>query len=390
MENETTIPAWLTARQQEARDRFGALPWPDESIEEWKHTSLSAFDAERYTPAAPVITVDADHGDGVRVFPLSQADEGFAKDLLGRATVPDHEAKFATWNAGYADPLVIHVPRGVASTTPVRIGPHISHNGDVIFPHLIILAEEGAQVTVVDGYADPPTTRGDAACVANVEIHAEQNATVNYISVQDHPQTVFHFALLQAFAGRDATVRTLVASIGARLSRTVNRAILDGQAAHAELLGVSFGDHEQHIDNRTLQLHRAPHTTSDLYYKGALKGRARSVYSGLVDLDKDGLQADAQQANRNLMLSDHAHADATPFLEIKTSEVARATHAVSVGRPDNEVLFYLLSRGLDPALAERLFVKGFFQEVIDRVRDETVRKTLEAAVELELDLEDDA
>lgn len=390
MENETSIPAWLTARQEQAREAFAALPWPDESIEEWKHTSLNAFDAERYTPAAPVTTIDAEHGDGVRVFPLSSADPGFASEVLGRATVPDHEAKFATWNAGYSDPIVVHVPRGVAATTPVRIGPHIRHNGDVIFPHLIVLAEEGSQVTVVDGYADPPTTRGDAACVANIEIHAEQGAIVNYISVQDHPQTVFHFALLQAFVGRDATVRTLVASIGARLSRTVNRAILDGQAAHAELLGVSFGDHQQHIDNRTLQLHRAPHTTSELYYKGALKGHARSVYSGLVDLDKDALQSDAQQANRNLMLSDHAHADATPFLEIKTSEVARATHAVSVGRPDKDVLFYLLSRGLDASNAERLFVQGFFQEIIDRVRDETVARTLEAAVEFELDLEDEA
>lgn len=390
MTTDSATPSWLATRRADALERFGSLAWPDQSIEEWKHTDLSAFDPDRYTPAAPVFTVDAEHHDGVKVIPIREADAGFAEELLGRAPVPEHEAKFAAWNEAYGEGVIVHVPRGVAATTPVRIGPHIKRDGDIIFPRLIILAEEGSQVTVVDGYADPPTTRGDAACVANVSIHAEQGATVNYITVQDHPQTVFHFALLQAFAGRDATVRTLVATLGSRLARTVNRAILEGQGAHAEMLGVSFGDHEQHIDNRTLQLHQAPHTTSDLYYKGALKGRSRSVYSGLVDLDKDALQSDAQQANRNLMLSEHAHADATPFLEIKTSEVARATHAVSVGRPDNDVLFYLLSRGLDRAEAERLFVQGFFQEIIDRVRDETVARTLEAAVEAELDIEDEA
>lgn len=384
------MPAWLAARRTAAKERFDALSWPDQSIEEWKHTDLAGFDPERYTPASPVFTVDAEHDDGVRVIPLAQADPAFAEDLLGRNGVPDHEAKFAAWNEAYGEGVIVHVPRGVAATTPVRIGPHIRANGDIIFPRLIVLAEEGSQVTVVDGYADSPMVRADGACVARIDLYAEQNATVNYICVQDHPQTVFHFALLRAFAGRDATVRTLVASLGARLSRTVNQAMLDGQGAHAELLGVAFGDHDQHIDNRTLQLHRAPHTTSDLYYKGALKGHARSVYSGLVDLEKDALQADAQQANRNLMLSEHAHADATPFLEIKTSEVTRATHGVSVGRPDENVLFYLLSRGLSPADAQRVFVQGFFQEIIDRVRDTTVARTLEAAVEAELDLEDDA
>jgi Fe-S cluster assembly protein SufD len=153
-------------------------------------------------------------------------------------------------------------------------------------------------------------------------------------------------------------------------------------------LGVYFGDHEQHIDNRTLQLHRAPYTSSELYYKGALKGSSQAIYSGLVDIEKDAKQSDAQQTNRNLLLSRGASALPDPFLEIKTSEVVRATHAVSVGRPDENVLFYLQSRGLDDEAAQNVFVKGFFQEIIDRVHVPEVRASLENAVEDELALEE--
>jgi Fe-S cluster assembly protein SufD len=152
------------------------------------------------------------------------------------------------------------------------------------------------------------------------------------------------------------------------------------------MLGLYFGDGSQHIDNRSLQDHRAPSTTSDLFNKGALQGTSRAVYSGLVRIQKGAQKSDAQQANRNLLLSPGAGADPKPFLEIEANDV-RCTHGVSVGRPDKEVLFYLQSRGLSGAEAERVFVTGFFQEVIDRVRVPAVMAALERAVEEELQLD---
>jgi len=183
-------------------------------------------------------------------------------------------------------------------------------------------------------------------------------------------------------------IRTLTATIGGAFTRSVTESVLAGQGSSAEMLGCYFGDHAQRIDHRTLQHHAAPNTSSDLYYKGALKGKAQAVYAGLVKIDHEAPDSDAQQQNRNLLLSDHASADASPFLEILTSEVQRATHGVSVGRPDAEVLFYLRSRGLSEESAQRLFVKGFFQEVIDRVRVGNVQRVLEDLVEAELDLEE--
>jgi Fe-S cluster assembly protein SufD len=282
--------------------------------------------------------------------------------------------------------LLVYVPHDASIDRPITVSSGAAA-GTSVFPRVVIVADEGASVTVVERFGSAELG-AEALCVSVVEIYAEQGAHVNYLAVQDWPQTVWHFHIQRAIVGRDATVRSLTAALGARLSRSVVQSVLDGQGAHAEMLGVYFGDHDQHIDNRTLQLHRAPHTTSELYYKGALKGHARAIYSGLVDIEKEGTMADARQANRNLLLSEHASADPSPFLEIKTCEVVRATHGVSVGRPDEQVLFYLRSRGLGPAEAERVFVKGFFQEIIDRVRAEPVRSELEAAVEAELELED--
>ena len=379
-------PGWLAERRADACARFASLPWPDQSIEEWRHTDIRALDVDGFDPevASPW---GSDVPDGVVYGPLSQVartHEDLVRTWLGRAGVSEHDAKFHALNAAFGIACIAYVPPGVTVQEPLVTTRSIV-TGGVIMPRTIIVVGEGASLTYIDRYEGGDA--GEALAVPVVEIYAEQAAHVDYVSLQDWPQTVWHLGITRALIGRDATVRQLTASLGGRLSRSVVQSVLDGSGAHAEMLGVYFGDHTQHIDNRTLQLHRARNTSSELYYKGALKGSSRAVYSGLVDIEKDAHGSDAQQTNRNLLLSEHASADPSPFLEIKTSEVVRATHAVSVGRPDENVLFYLHSRGLDAASAERLLVTGFFQEIIDRVRVPQVRETLERAVEAELALE---
>ena len=418
----------LRERRRAAFERFEALPWPDQSLEEWKHTDLRKFDLDRFDAMPPanetVGSIDELPSDvakiaraaknsvmGIRMDAdlvyvemtpelaeagmIVQSAEIVARERpdlierwLGTMGVSDYEAKIEALNAAFTGGRsFIYIPRNVHVPLPIRMVRRIQRGGIAIFPRTIIVADEGSSVTYVDLFSAADFA-DESMCAVAVEIYAEQGATVNYHQLQDWPQNVWHFSVQRAIAQRDSTVRSLAATLGGKFSRSVAQTLLEGQGAHGELLGVYFGDRDQHIDNRTLQLHSAPYTSSELYYKGALKGRSRAIYSGLVDIEKDAKQADAQQANRNLLLSQGASALPDPFLEIKTSEVVRASHGVSVGRPDEDVLFYLKSRGLDPETAENVFVKGFFQEIIDRVRVPEIRESLEAAVEDELALED--
>jgi Fe-S cluster assembly protein SufD len=413
----TGEPAWLAERRRAAFERFTSLPWPDQQVEEWRHTDIRQLDTERFDPmpatgdpsrvelpSASTAVLQQDDGGrligdldpaaaarGVVVESLARAatkHERLVQEWLGRAGVSDHDAKFEALAAAFwSGAAFVYVPRGVELELPIRLVRRITAAGRAVFPRTIVVADAGSSVTVIEGFRSP-SLGGDAMSAGSVELYANDGAQLSYIAVQDWSHDVWSFGVNRALVGRDASVRTFTASLGARFSRCVQQSVLDGQGGHTEMLGLYFGDRDQHIDHRTLQLHRAPHTSSDLKFKGALKGSARAVYSGLVDIEKDGRHADAQQANRNLLLSEHASADPSPFLEIKTSEVVRATHGVSVGRPDEQVLFYLRSRGLDAQAAVNLYVTGFFQEIIDRIRVESVRELLERAVENELTLED--
>jgi Fe-S cluster assembly protein SufD len=430
--SELNEPEWLRARRMDAFDRYAALPWPDQTYEEWRHTDIRKLDLERFDPTprvhAPVSGLDelpdevralaiGEKGDRLGLVvrmnarpvhlrlapPLAEKGVVFGpietvanerpeliEPYLGREAPSEFEAKLHDLNAAFCGSgSFLYVPRGVHVELPVQVVRWIADGGAAIMPRLVIVAGEASHITYIDYFGASQSLDAEALCNYSVEIYAEQGATVNYLGVQDWPQNVWHFSRLRASIGRDATVRTLAATLGGGLSRSVAQAVLDGQGSHAEMLGIYFGDRAQHVDNRTLQLHRGPNTSSEVYYKGALKGSSRAVYSGLVDIEKDAAQSDAQQANRNLLLSKHASADPAPFLEIKTSEVARATHGVSVGRPDENVLFYLRSRGIPDDEAQSLYVKGFFQEVIDRVRVPQIREALESAVEAELELEDE-
>lgn len=379
-------PEALRARRAEAAERFAALPWPDRSSEQWRHTDLRPLDFTAFSPQvrAP-ITVATPDDNGLWVRPLHVAAverPDLVVPRLEQTVRTPEEEKVRALTEAFGDGLFIHAKAG--SHASIELSQQ-AVAGAAALTRVIVVAEEASEVTVISRMGGGS---GPMLSAPVVEIHAEQAANVTHLVVQDWPQTVWHLGSVIAFVGRDASVRSLVATLGGTVSRSVTEAHLIGQGGYAELLGIYFGDGEQHIDNRTLQLYRAPYARSDVYYKGALKGHASSVYSGLVDIEAEGLQADATQANRNLLLSEFARADANPFLEIKTSEVTRATHGVSVGRPDAEALFYLQSRGLDADDAERLFVTGFFQEVIDRVRVEQVREALEGAVANELALED--
>jgi Fe-S cluster assembly protein SufD len=311
----------------------------------------------------------------------------FVRDVIGYAGVSASEEKFATLAAAFASGgAYIYVPRGVQVPLPLQSFRWITGSGSAVFPRVVIAVEEGASLTYIDHYRSGPLD-GPALAAANVEIYAHPASNVSYLGVQDWAPSVWHFNIQRALVQRDATLRSLAATLGGKVSRSVVESILDGPGSHSEMLGVYFADGDQHFDHRSLQEHRAPNSSSDLYYKGALKGRSSAVYSGLIHIAKEAQKTDSQQANRNLILSEHAKADSIPLLEIEANDV-RCSHGVSVGPPDEDQRFYLESRGLDHDEAEQLIVKGFFQEVLDRVRVPEIRDALGRAVEEELALEE--
>jgi Fe-S cluster assembly protein SufD len=244
-----------------------------------------------------------------------------------------------------------------------------------------VVAEELAEVTLIDRLASSSLER--ALSVAVTEIFAGPGARVRYVSLQDWSSGVTHLAVQRAHLARDAELRSLAVSFGADLSRTEVEAVLAEPGAHSEMLGLYFTDGDQHFDHRSLQDHAAPNCTSDLLYKGALRDASRAVYSGLIRVHPGAHKTDAFQTNRNIVLSDAAKADSIPNLEIEANDV-RCSHAASVGPVDEDVLFYLETRGIPRAQGERLVVTGFFQEVLDRVQLPEVRAGLEAAIDEEL------
>ena len=197
-----------------------------------------------------------------------------------------------------------------------------------------------------------------------------------------------HLSVQRADVGRDAELKSLGVAFGATLSRAEVESLLNEDGGTSEMLGVYFASGDQHFDHRSIQDHFGSQTSSDLLYKGVLKGRSRTIYSGTVIIRQGAHKCDAYQTNRNILLSEHAKADSIPNLEILSNDPVRCGHAASVGPVDEDTLFYIQSRGISAEEAERLIVTGFLQEVLDRVRLPEIKAGLERAIQAELDRDD--
>ncbi len=219
---------------------------------------------------------------------------------------------------------------------------------------------------------------------SGVEIVDGAGTSVTFVTLQEYGRGVWHFQTQRAACGRETALRSLVVTMGGTFSRAQVETSLRGERGDCQMLGLYFAEADQHFDMRTLQDHVAPRCTSDLLYKGALRDTSHTVYSGLIRVHAGAEKTDAYQANRNLVLSDHAKADSKPELEILNNDV-RCTHGSTVGQVDEDQLFYLQSRGISAEEAQRLIVEGFFEDVINRLRVEEVRTALHEAIARKLD-----
>jgi len=293
--------------------------------------------------------------------------------MMGK-TVNVEEGKFAAMAGALAqNGVVLYVPKGVTVEEPLHSvlwGPgadyaHISH--------ILVLVDEGASVIYVHESASPDETGVNSMHVGSVEIQVKEGATLRFVELQSWGKHVWNFSHERARVERGGNLDWIFGAIGSRLTKNFTELDLAGEGAQGRMSGFYFTDGNQHLDHDTQQNHLAPHTTSDLLFKGALKGKSRSVWQGMIYVAKGAQKTDGYQANRNLVLSDQARADSIPGLEILADDV-RCTHGATVGKLEPEPLFYLKSRGIPQAEAEKIVVEGFFDPIFQRIPFEGVRE----------------
>lgn len=405
---------WLQQRRQNALEQYEALPMPTRQLEEWRYTDVSQFKLDKVKPAAVQPTEDVPNE--ARALIVSRQTSGHAiqvdgaiaeialeESLKARGVIladlavaarehselvqrylgnilPDDYNKFAALNASmWSAGIFLYVPRGVRIEQPIRIARWITQDGIAVFPRTLIVAEEGSHFGFVEEFASPDFRNPMFSCGA-VEIHAGNNANVQYVALQRYGNGVRHISAQRTVAGRDANLDTLVVNLGASVARVDLAASLEGPGARSDMLGLYFAQGNQHFDHSTRQDHKVPHAQSDLLYKGALYDKSRAVFRGLIKVFPKAQRTDAYQTNRNLLLSNRAEATSLPNLEIEADDV-RCSHAATVGHLDAEELFYIMSRGISRAQAERLVVFGFLGEVFERLPLPSVVDELRIAIE---------
>ena len=377
-------PGWLAERRLQAFDLYEKLDMPDPKGEEWRYVDVRRFDFDRFAAPSAVtrgLSVPDDLAAKGVVFGDFSTVAADHPDLLKEhffTEVSVEEHKFTALHAAFhSDDVLIYVPKGVEVELPFEVARTLTAGGSV-FPHTTIVVDDQASLTFVDRFESDDLDE-DAICSSVVEVEAKRGAIVNYISLQQWGRGAHHFQTQRFTGHRDSTVRSLAVNLGSTFARTQVESVLKGEGSFSEMLGLYFADGDQHFAQRTLQSHNDQHATSDLLYKGALKDKARSEYSGLIKVLPGAQGTDAYQANRNLVLSEEAMARSIPQLEIEANEV-RCTHGATVSPVEEEHLFYLMSRGIDRVTAQKLIVFGFFGEVLDRIRVPAVREQLSDAI----------
>jgi len=399
----------LNEYRSRAWNEFKKVGLPDTSLEAWRRTDIHQLPADRFTFPKPgayedlppvredlmAPLADGQHGGQILLLPggaTVDLDEKLAAQgviftdlltaerehpdlvarLVGRVVNPE-EGKFAALAGAFAqNGVVLYVPKGLQVEAPLHSilwGP----GGFAHISHLLVLVDEGASVTYIHEAASPDEPGADTMHAGIVEIQVLQGANLRFVELQSWGRHVWNFSHERARVERDAQLDWIFGAIGSRLTKNFSELDLAGQGAQGRMSGFYFTDGNQHLDHDTQQNHLAPNTTSDLLFKGALKGKSRSVWQGMIYVAPGAQKTDGYQANRNLVLDERARADSIPGLEICADDV-RCTHGATVGKLEQEPLFYLKSRGIPQAEAEKLVVEGFFDPIFQRIPFEGVRE----------------
>jgi Fe-S cluster assembly protein SufD len=409
-------PDWFRDQQSEAWQQFEALPQPTRKDQAWRFSNVALLDLAPFKISAPLSEDDRKnvlrYSRGLDKYAarlifandqLIQRDvvsedlkrRGVIFQPLERAMVEHADlfrkyfmsteatlgsAKFAALHkALVSSGTFLFVPRGLEIKEPIEIFHWLRHDNMSVFPHLLLVADELAKVTVIEHFRSCDQRTAGFACGVN-DLIAGPGAKVTYVCAQNWAENVIALQMNSTTVDHDASAMSLNLHLGGKYSRFESLSRLIGEGGRSDLLAVAIAKHQQEFDARTLQDHISPHTASDLLYKNALDDRARTTFGGLIRVEPHAHFTDAYQKVRNLLLSDDAEANSMPGLEILADNV-RCTHGATSGQIDEDELFYLRTRGIPIKVAQRLLVTGFLDEVIQRLDHPAVAAHLHRLIE---------
>ncbi|MDB6093061.1 MAG: sufD [Verrucomicrobia bacterium] len=397
------LPSWWLERKQAAYQKFAALPLPKRTDESWRFATLTGITLDGFNLPDAVGARELGHVPlgiakagklvfannrlvsqaaispaltqrGVIVETLQNAllkhGDLVKAHLLAQPAKQGSEKFSALHTALLSDGAFIYLPRGVELEEPLAVFHYAHGNGSAVFPHTLVVAEENSRATIIDFFRSADTGT-HFACGQN-DLYVGHGAQLTYVAAQTWSRGTLSFQSNSTIARRDSRVQSLNLHLGGRQSRHESHSQLQAPGAHSEMLALTVAQGTQEFDQRTLQIHQAPHTSSNLLYKNALADKAKTIFSGLIVVDPDAQKTDAYQSNRNLMLSDDAEANSLPGLEIQANDV-RCTHGATSTRIDPEQEFYLQTRGINKADASELLTFGFFEEVLSKLASEPLR-----------------
>jgi Fe-S cluster assembly protein SufD len=409
-------PTWLIDRRREAFARFQAFSWPSPRDEEWRRTDIRSLKLDPFQPVGQPVAADEartaldsqwkllsehyatgiQHVNGQLIREADPARLGGAvfldldravkdyPELLERylstqAVTPADDFFSALHAAFWTSGSILYVPKGARIEAPLFSLIGIAGEGNLDLSHTLVILEEGAEATLVRESISAARPNAPALHAGALEVFVGQGSQLRLVNIQNWDNATWHFSRERAFVGRDASIQWTVGGLGSRLAKVNQEVVLNGPGANAQVNGVLFTTKRQHLAYFTRQDHVAPHTQSDLLYRGGLKDESRIVWKGMIRVEKDAQRTDAYQKNDNLVLSESARADSIPGLEIEANDV-RCTHGATAGRVDEDMVFYSQARGVPRGDAIRMIVEGFFADVYDRITLEPVRETLSHAV----------
>ena len=411
-------PLWLTRLREEAFERFEDKGFPSIDDEDWKYTNvgaiargdfglaseqwasaLAAEEVEAFTApessasrivfvngifrrewssldALPVGVVAVDIASA-----LSGEHEAMVRERLESSARRGEDNLFVSLNTAFlAGGAFIVIPRGVTVETPIEL-LFLSNAGGEPFmsaPRLVVVAEHEASATLIESYA-ATTTDANYLTNAFVDVSVGDGARLTHYKTQRESERAFHVAMTRAELGRDSFYDLTSITLGAAISRHGIEIVFDQAGAECHADGLYIVGDGQHADTHSLIDHRQPHCASRQLYKGILDGKSRAVFNGKVFVQRDAQQTDAQQTNKNLLLSNEARVDTKPQLEIFADDV-KCAHGATVGQLEEEQLFYLRSRGLHTELARNLLTFGFAEELVEKIKIDSIKSQLNEAI----------
>jgi Fe-S cluster assembly protein SufD len=382
------LPVPLRQAAADSYQAFETMAMPSPSEENWRYVEVPEHLADLAIPDEPGAEATPSEVESALGALAGRADivdghvsnvEGAHVSTLAGAALEDYVSRppvdrFAAAAGAFGGSgVLVHVPRGTAVDRPIFVSMEAVSPGALSVPRLLVVAEEASQVGVV---VEQRSGDGlEALVLPDIEVISANAARASVTVVQTWGDAMVAVSRHRMTAGRDGFVELAEAGLGARFSRLHLTVDLQGRGADARVIGAYFGDREQTLDYRYFMNHVGENTTSDMFLKGAVAGDARSVFTGLIRIEKSGQGTNAHQTNRNLVLSDDAEAHSVPNLEILANDV-RCGHGSAVGPLDEEQRYYLMSRGLPQTRADRLQVLGFFEDALQRFPTQEIEPML--------------